>query len=310
MSLGIKAIGSYIPDNAIDNIKQAECFGETEEFIRTKIGAVKLPRMGGSQDTSDLAVAAVTDLFSRNEDLDPTQIDALVVVTQNPDACGLPHTSALVQAKLGLPTTVAAFDISLGCSGYVYGLYTLKGFLEASGLKNGILVTVDPYSKIVDPEDRVTALLFGDAATATWIGEKPKLELGLVKYGTDGSGADNLIVVDNKLKMNGRQVFNFAAVKVPPQIKGLIDESSIELDDVDLFCIHQGSGAIVDAIARRFGDSSKLFVKSIEDTGNTVSSSVPLILKNYIDDSDVKNVIVSGFGVGLSWATALLKRTF
>ena len=117
-------------------------------------------------------------------------LHALIVVTQNGDGEGLPHTAAIVQHKLGLPTRVAAFDISLGCSGFVYGLYALKGFLDATGGQNGIMVTADPYSKVIDREDRITSLLFGDAATATWLGESPIWQLGEVHFGTDGSGAE------------------------------------------------------------------------------------------------------------------------
>ena len=179
-------------------------------------------------------------------------IDVLIVVTQNGDEEGLPHTSAIVQDKLGLPTHVAAFDISLGCSGYVYGIYAIKGFMEAAGLKNGLLITADPYSKIVDPEDRNTTMLFGDAATATWMGEDATWQLGKAKFGTDGSGAPHLKVTDGVFFMNGRQVFNFALLKVPAHLHELLNESDLTSEDIDAFCIHQGSAAIVDAVARRF----------------------------------------------------------
>ncbi|WP_067865095.1 ketoacyl-ACP synthase III [Neptuniibacter marinus] len=309
MSIGLKSIGSYIPAASIDNIKQANKFGETEEFIKSKIGAVTLARKDDREETSDLAVKAIKALDEENEAFSLLAIEALVVVTQNPDGSGLPHTSAIVQNKLGLPTNIAAFDVSLGCSGYVYGLYILKGFMEASGLKNGLLVTVDPYSKIVDPDDRVTALLFGDAATASWLGEDSELNIKTVKYGTDGSGAEHLTSFNGRLHMNGRQVFNFAALRVPPQIKSVLSNSNLELSDIDLFCIHQGSNAIVDAISRRFGDSADKFLKDIEHTGNTISSSIPLLLKDQVHDNKVQNILISGFGVGLSWASALLSRS-
>lgn len=235
-------------------------------------------------------------------------VDVLIVVTQNGDEEGLPHTAAIVQDKLGLSTNVAAFDISLGCSGYVYGIYAIKGFMEAAGLKNGLLITADPYSKIVDPEDRNTTMLFGDAATATWMGEGAPWQLGKAKFGTDGSGAPHLKVTDGVFYMNGRQVFNFALLKVPAHLHELLDESGLKADDIDAFCIHQGSAAIVDAVARRFEGEPEKFIKDMVETGNTVSSSIPLLLEKHVLDSDWKRVALSGFGVGLSWGSAIIYR--
>jgi 3-oxoacyl-[acyl-carrier-protein] synthase-3 len=221
----------------------------------------------------------------------------------------LPHTSAIVQDKLGLSTNVAAFDISLGCSGYVYGIYAIKGFMEAAGLKNGLLITADPYSKIVDPEDRNTTMLFGDAATATWMGEDAIWQLGKAKFGTDGSGAPHLKVTDGVFFMNGRQVFNFALLKVPAHLHELLNQSGLTSQDIDAFCIHQGSAAIVDAVARRFENEPEKFIKDMVETGNTVSSSIPLLLEKHMFDSSWKRVAISGFGVGLSWGSALIHRT-
>jgi 3-oxoacyl-[acyl-carrier-protein] synthase-3 len=250
--IGIKSIASYIPAKGVDNYAQGAKFSKEEDFILGKIGSAFLPRKDAAQETSDLCVEAVNALFANNPQLKRESVDALIVVTQNGDEEGLPHTAAIVQDKLGLPTHVAAFDISLGCSGYVYGIYALKGFMEAAGLKNGLLVTADPYSKIVDPEDRNTTMLFGDAATATWMGEEASWQLGKAKFGTDGSGAPHLKVSNGVFFMNGRQVFNFALLKVPAHLHELLQESNLQAADIDAFCIHQGSAAIVDAVARRF----------------------------------------------------------
>jgi 3-oxoacyl-[acyl-carrier-protein] synthase III len=306
--IGIKAITSYVPPRTVDNIAQAQAFGESEDFIKNKIGAVLLSRKEEHQETSDLAAQAVQALFEKCPELGKTAIDAIVVVTQNPDGEGLPHTAAILQHKLGLPVTVAAFDISLGCSGYVYGLFVLKGFLEASGLENGILVTADPYSKIVDANDKVTSLLFGDAATATWLGKSPLWSLDAVAYGTDGSGSDYLKVGQGRLHMNGRQVFNFASLQVAPHIKQLLERENLSPEDIDLFCLHQGSAAILDAIAKRFGDLAERFVKDMMNTGNTVSSSIPLLLEKRAFHGETSRILISGFGVGFSWATAIISK--
>ncbi|NAT28722.1 ketoacyl-ACP synthase III, partial [Pseudomonas syringae pv. actinidiae] len=194
MMIGIKSIASYVPTAGVDNYAQGASFGKDEDFILGKIGSTFLPRKDAGQETSDLCVEAANTLFANNPQLKRESIDVLIVVTQNGDEEGLPHTAAIVQDKLGLSTNVAAFDISLGCSGYVYGIYAIKGFMEAAGLKNGLLITADPYSKIVDPQDRNTTMLFGDAATATWMGEGAAWQLGKAKFGTDGSGAPHLKV--------------------------------------------------------------------------------------------------------------------
>ena len=307
--IGIKSIAAYLPQQSIDNIEQGARFGESEEFIRTKIGATRLTRKSDSEETSDLAATAVNNLIE-NSELDLQQIDALIVVTQNGDGFGLPHTAAIVQDKLGLSSDVAAFDVSLGCSGFVYGLSILKGLMLETGLNNGLLVTSDPYSKVVDPEDRVTSLLFGDAATATWLSADADWTIGRPILATDGSGGGNLAVRNGRLTMNGRQVFNFTAMRVPLQIKKLLQQEKLEPADIDLYCIHQGSAAIVDAISRRFRDVKDRFVLDMDSTGNTVSSTIPLLLVRYLDDPGIHRILISGFGVGLSWASSILtKRT-
>ncbi len=307
--IGINSIAVYLPTESIDNVEQGAAFGETEDFIRRKIGATKLTRKAETQETSDLAVAAV-EALTASSGLRADQIDALVVVTQNPDGSGLPHTAAIVQSKLGLNENVAAFDVSLGCSGFVYGLSILKGLMRETGLENGVLITADPYSKVLDPEDRVTSLLFGDAATATWLSADAAWQIGKPLLATDGSGADNLRVCGGRLEMNGRQVFNFAALRVPPQINALLQAENLDPEDIDVYCIHQGSAAIVDAVSRRFRTVKDRFILDMDETGNTVSSTVPILLSRFMDKPGVSRILISGFGVGLSWASSILtKRT-
>ena len=306
--IGIRAIASHVPESRLDNLQQAEKFGETADFIQTKIGAIHLPIKDIGDEASDLAVKAVVALCDKHG-LSVNAIDALVVVTQNPDGVGLPHTAAIVQHKLNLSNQVAAFDISLGCSGYVYGLSIVRGLMEQAGLKNGVLVTADPYSRVINREDRVTSLLFGDAATATWLDETAEWSFGRPLLETDGAGSGSLYVDDNKqLHMNGRQVFNFAAVRVPQQIHRYLEVHGLIAQDIDMFCLHQGSAAIVDAISRRFPEVRDRFVKDIRETGNTVSSSIPLLLEKYVLDKNIDRALICGFGVGLSWATNVIEK--
>lgn len=305
--IGIRATASYVPENRLDNLRQAEKFGETPSFIKDKIGATVLPVKDAEQKTSDLALNAVERLCSQHG-LTKDLIDALVVVTQNPDGVGLPHTAAILHHKLDLPTTVAAFDISLGCSGFVYGLSIIRGLMEQAGLKNGVLVTADPYSRIIDREDRVTSLLFGDAATATWLCEECAWTFGYPLLETDGNGADTLCVDQGRLRMNGREVFSFAAVRVPQQISRWLSNHDLEPTDIDLFCLHQGSASIIDAISRRFPQVRDRFLKDMCETGNTVSSSIPLLLEKHVFGSALDRVLICGFGVGLSWATNVIQK--
>jgi 3-oxoacyl-[acyl-carrier-protein] synthase-3 len=305
--IGIRAICSYIPVTAIDNIEQGQSFGETENFIRSKIGALQLPRKEMSEETSDMAAKAVRKLVE-NANIALENVDVAVVVTQNGDGMGLPHTSAILQHKLGLRKTIPVFDISLGCSGYVYGLTILKGFMEASGFKNGVLVTADPYSKVIDPSDRITALLFGDAASATWMGENADWELCSCVYFSDGSGAEHLRVEGGILRMNGRQIFNFAVSNVPLHINTLLEKERLRPQDVDLFCLHQGSAAIVEAVARQFPSVQERFIIEMVETGNTVSSSIPLLLEKHLCRPEIKRILLSGFGVGLSLATTIIEK--
>lgn len=306
--IGIKAISSYIPQQTRDNLTQAGKFGKNEQFVRERIGALHLPIMEEDEDTSDLAVKAIERLL-RNACIEKSTIDCMILCTQNPDNLGLPHTSAIVQQKLGLSDGVAALDISLGCSGYVYGLVLIKGFMEVAGLKNGILVTADPYSKIIDSNDSNTAMLFGDAASATLLSNNPVYEIGASMFGTDGGGAQHLINKDGLLHMNGRQIFNFAAKRVPEQINKLLDNANLTIDDIDQFLLHQGSRYIVETLADKLQIPKNKTPILLEEVGNTVSSSIPLILEQSMQQADKIRLLLSGFGVGLSWGSVLLYRS-
>lgn len=303
--IGIKCIASYLPTDFIDNVEQGKFFGKSEEYIRTRIGAWKLPKKSDAEETSDLAVSAVNKLISKTS-LAFDKIELIALVTQNGDGQGLPHTSPIIQQKLGLDKNIATFDISLGCSGYVYGLAIVKGFLDASGLKNGILVTADPYSKIIDRTDRVTTLLFGDAATATWVGQDAEWDIKAPVYFTDGAAGCNLHANNGILCMNGRKVYNFAVTNVPLHIDHILKRECMRQEDIDAFCLHQGSAAIINSIAKHFPNVKDKFVISMGESGNTISSSIPALLEDRIHQKGLNNILISGFGVGLSIATTII----
>ena len=300
--IGITAIGYVLGPGRIDN---AERNIAEPELLEQKIGVRHIARRV-DEDTSDLAVAAVNDLQQRHP-FDAEKIECLIVVTQNPDGFGLPHTSAIVHDKLGLPETCAAFDISLGCSGFVYGLSVITAFMEQNGMARGLLVTSDPYSKVVDDNDRNTSLLFGDGAAATLVTDNPVWHAGRYIFGTAGKHRQALHVnEDRTLVMNGRTVFTFSATAVPPAITRTLAVNNVSLDDVDCFLLHQGSKYIVDTIAKRLGVTDRTAFHA-GDYGNTVSSSLPILLADVVPD-DAETILISGFGVGLSLGCTILRR--
>lgn len=306
--VGICALSSYVPPARVDLGEVAVRFGVNEDFLDKKTGYRRLARKAPEQDTSDLAAHAVQPLFDTRPWL-RERIGLLVVVTQNPDVRGLPHTAAILHAKLGLGPAVAAFDISLGCSGWVYGLSLAAAFMEANAIDHGLLVTADPYSKVLDPADKNTALLFGDAATATLLGrEAVRWNLGKFVFGTDGSKADHLRVdAQGRLSMNGTAVFTFSATRVPECIRQTLLRNDLTLDEVDRVLLHQGSRYIVDTIGTRIGAPEKTPFDA-NDIGNVVSSTLPLLLGSGRFDTD-RRVLVCGFGVGLSWAASVLTHS-
>lgn len=304
--MGIEAIAVYVPEQRVSNMELREQFEIEETFLTDKIGVVKRAVKGPDEDTSDMALKALENLLAQTG-LAREAIEALVVVTQNPDT-NLPHVSGLVHGKAGLAHDCAAFDLSLGCSGYVYGISVLQSFLKANELSRGVLITCDPYSKVIDPSDKGTVLLFGDAATATLLGPEPIFECESFLFGTQGDLSGSLVCKDETLHMNGRDVFNFAATIVPKHIEKLLAKANLAKEMVDCFLFHQGSRYIVETLGKRLGlDRAKVRV-DIEEIGNTISSSIPILLRKEIERKDVQTLVLCGFGVGLSWASCLCKR--
>jgi 3-oxoacyl-[acyl-carrier-protein] synthase III len=304
--IGIKAIGRFIAPGQVSNIARSAEAGKDEAFIRDKIGFESLARLPADQQTSDMCMAAFADL-QQGSTIQKDDVDCLIVCTQNPDAHGLPHTSAIVHKKLGLKHDVACFDISLGCSGYVYGLAVILAFMQANGLRNGLLFTADPYSRIIAPGNWDTDLLFGDAATATWIGAEPVYTCRPAMFATDGSLGHSITVPERggKLTMLGSNVFKFSMTVVPDQIHRYLQRESLSPDDIDLFLLHQGSRFIVENLARKMGLPQDKVPFEATQTGNTVSSSLPLLLQPRLASPPAR-ILMSGFGVGLSWATMVI----
>lgn len=306
--IGIKNIGVYIPEERISNIDKPQHAAVTTEFLTDKVGINKVSRKGKEEKTSDLCVAAVKNLMKREPSLDLKTIDFICVCTQNGDY-SLPQTSAIVHEKLEMSDACASFDISLGCSGYVYSILVAKSFMEANGLKKGLVITADPYSEIVDPNDKNTDLIFGDGAAATLMTDDPVYSIGKGAFYTDGTNHTKLIRYPEKaLYMSGRSVFNFAIRNVPNNIRQSLANNETEISDVDLFILHQGSKFIVDNLVERMELDPEKVPFAMQEYGNTVSSSIPIILCDHMDNPNNKKILISGFGVGLSIASTVLKK--
>lgn len=310
--IGIAGIGTYIPQNFESNTIKKDKFSITDEFIYTKLGIEQVSRKSAEEETSDLCVKAFYRLQGKHgKSFD--DIDCLVVCTQNPDSHGIPHTSAVVHGKLGLQDSCACFDISLGCSGYVYALSIVKAFMEANGMQSGLLFTSDPYSKIINPDDKDTVLLFGDAATVTLLQDATQREqIWMPKrfvFSTRGSEGDALHNRGGYIFMNGRVIFDFAVREVPLQVNKLLERVDMSIADIDLFMFHQGSKFIVDQLRRIMGLPDHKVPVKLFGQGNTVSSSLPLLMEGFQSTQDLQNIVMCGFGVGLSWASCLLRKS-
>lgn len=307
--IGIQSIFTEIPRVRLENAVREDELGLKEGTLEKRIGVRRIARKAPEQQASDLCVAAALKLFASGQ-ITRRHVDCVIVVTQNPDGHGLPQTSSIVHGKLMLKEQCAAFDVGLGCSGYVYGLSIAKSFMEANGRSCGLLFTADPYSPIIDPNDRRTALLFGDAATVTLLTDRPQWSIGTFDMGTNGLQCKALEVRnkrDGKLYMDGRAVLNFSMAKVPTSIRNAVESNGLDLDQVDRIVLHQGSRVVVESIGEVLRAPEKVGFY-VQDYGNTVSSSIPICLAENLSPSD-QIVGISGFGVGLSWASTVLTRT-
>ncbi|MCX6411809.1 MAG: ketoacyl-ACP synthase III [Actinobacteria bacterium] len=310
----IRGIGTYLPEKTVGNDELIERFDWDREFLEVKLGIHQRHIAAEGEGASDMGVAAAEDLFAKCPDFKREDVQLLIVCTQNPDY-GLPHTSALVQDRLSLPTTTACFDVGLGCSGFVYGLSIVHSMLETLNLTNALIVTSDPYSKVIDPADRGTSPLFGDGAAATWISRTGAGgQIGTFTFGTDGAGARNLIVEPDAdgvrcLSMNGRAIFEFMLERIPGDLERCAESNGLTTDEIDLFSLHQASAHMLGYVTKRMKLDPARVPIHMQDTGNLVSSSIPFLIARLAGQGDLagKTTLLSGFGVGLSWASTVVR---
>lgn len=334
MKAYIKAVEYYLPEKVLTNADIQKSFPDwTEEKIYQKVG-IKERHIAASHETAlDMAQKAAEKLFINNKGLREI-IDFVIFCTQSPDY-KLPTSACILQNRLGISQSSGAFDFNLGCSGYVYGLSIAKGYVVGGMAKNILLLTGETYSKYIHPEDKSNLSIFGDAASATVVSVDGKIEIGEFEFGTDGSGYEQLIVKtggakfsdsdakitedenghvvsDNHLFMDGQSIFSFTLKQVPKLIENVVKKNRLDKTDIDLYIFHQANVFILEFLRKKLKVDSRNFYYFIENVGNTVSSSIPIALSNAIAKKEInntKNIILAGFGVGLSWAGCVLKKT-
>jgi len=332
----ITALSYYLPANILDNKMISELHPEWSiDKIALKTGIEVRHISAEDEFASDMAYSAASALFSEY-DVDKHDIDFVLLCTQSPDHF-LPTTACLLQERLGLSKNCGALDFNLGCSGFIYGLGLAKALIQSDQAKNVLLITSETYTKYIHPNDKTNKTIFGDGAAAVLI-SKEKSDgmlngrIGNFVYGTDGSGASNLIVKnggarfknevgidlidengstvnDDYLYMDGKAIFNFTASEIPKLIKKGLDKNEISLDNVDLAIFHQANEYMLNVVRTRCNIAKEKFYVNFSDGGNTVSSTIPIALKRALNEgalANVKTLLLAGFGVGLSMGTTIV----
>jgi 3-oxoacyl-[acyl-carrier-protein] synthase-3 len=315
--------GYYLPSRRMDNETLEKQIDTTDEWIQERTGIRERRIAGPHESTATMAVEAAKAALQCSQ-LDPAKLDLIIVATITPDFI-FPATACLVQDAIGA-TQAAAFDVSAGCSGFVYALALADQAIRAGSARNVLVIGADTLSRFVNWQDRSTCVLFGDGAGAIVL-QASELPGGVVgtTWGCDGSGWELLYVpaggcrqpasaetVSNGLhylRMNGREVFRFAVGVVPRVTRALLEQLNMDVGDVDLFIPHQANARITAAVARQLGLENERVVDVIDWCGNTSAASIPIALCHAIETGRLKEgdlVVLAGFGAGLTWGAAAI----
>lgn len=330
MKAYIKAIEYYLPEKVLTNTEITERFPEwSAEKVASKVGITERHISDDNETAADMAYQAAEKLFKGNEGV-REQVDFLLLCSQSVDY-KLPSSSCILQNRLGLNTSCGAFDFNLGCSGYEYGLAVAKGLIFSGIAKNVLLLTAETYTKYIHPEDKGNMTIFGDAATASLISTDGFAEIGEFVLGTDGSGAEGLIVKtkgarnpnvtgnrvedengnihwDDHLFMDGKAIFDFTSDAVPAMTEKLLKKENLKQDDIDLWVFHQANKYMINYLRKLMCIDKDKFYVYMDKVGNTVSSTIPIALVEAKKEGRLHgNVLLAGFGVGLSWGGTIIR---
>ncbi len=323
MNAVIKAIEYHLPEKVVTNDQIAEQYPQWQvPQIAEKTGINTRHIAAEGELASDLGFLAARKLFESGA-VAPADIDFILLCTQSPDYI-LPTTACLLQSRLGIPTTAGALDFNLGCSGFVYGLSLAKGLVETGQARNLLLIMAETYSKHINPEDRTVRLIFGDGAAATLIqpDDSPHAGIGPFIFGTDGTGAANLIVRKGALRpddppkqtpylyMNGPEIFVFTLNTIPKVVHNLLAVAGKSIADIDLFIFHQANAYMLEHLRKRLEIPTEKFFVEVRDVGNTVSATIPIAIKQAQQAGRLRSgqlAMLVGFGVGYSWCATLIR---
>lgn len=330
----IRDIAIYVPDKILDNHMLANIYpGWSPEKIYEKTGILERRIAADGETAADMGRKAAEQLFEQGV-VAREEVDFLIFCTQAPDYI-LPTSACIMQHALGLQKSVGALDINLGCSGFVYALSLANGLIQSGAARCVLIITADTYSKFIHPLDKSVRTLFGDAAVATAVVADVDTEhtIGPFVFGTDGSGAQSLMVESggsriprsaetaiesedssgntrsrDNLFMDGAAVMAFTLREVPLAVARLRALSGVDVDDVDYYVLHQANRFMLDALRKKLGLPKEKMPMFIELVGNTVSSTIPLLLHDKLKSGELagRRIMLVGFGVGLSWAACML----
>lgn len=314
-------IATYFPQQVLTNEQLAQ-INPAYNFDRLaqKIGINARHVASETETVLDLAYQACKKLFTT---VDANTVDYILLCTQSPNYF-FPTTACLLQDKLGLRTDIGALDFNLGCSGYVYGLSMAKSLIKGGMAKNVLLVTAETYTKHIHPSDMVNRAIFGDAATATLVNEAVAAALMNFDFGTDGAGGEHLNVkggagaqnfnhkhsLEESFYMNGSKVFEFTLSRIPQSIQQCLLKNHLDISDINYTILHQANQYMIKQLQKKCALPPTKVHNNVLTTGNTVSNSIPIALKQSLDNTLINKgdyVLLCGFGVGLSWATTIIK---
>jgi len=304
--INVAGISVAVPKNELQLMSLGQQFGEKEvKRIMMSTGVESVRIAPESVKASDMCLAAAEGLI-RKLHVDRSDIDAIVFVSQTPDY-RMPATSAILQHRLGLNKKALAFDINYGCSAYIYGLFQASMLINAGGCSKVLVCAGDTITRFLDPNDQKVRLVFGDAGSATLV-EKGNHSASF-SIMTDGLGYDRLIIdkkdgQDDYLFMDGSAIMEFALREVPPIFNDVIQQLSWDKDDVGLVALHQANQFMVDYLRKKLKLPKEKVPVAVKHYGNTGPASIPLVLCHTVDQfsqSQKEKVVLSGFGVGLSW---------
>ncbi len=320
---GILGLGFYVPEKTLDNKDLENIVDTTDEWIKTRTGIENRYIAAENQSTLDLAIPACEKALD-SSGVAPCDLDLIIVATVTPHML-FPATACLLQDYFGA-TKAAAFDLEIGCSGFIYGLIVATQFIENGTAKNILVVGSETLSKITDWEDRNTCVLFGDGAGAAVLGPVEKGGILSHDFGCDGSGGHFLDMpaggsylpashktVDDRLhyiKMDGNQVFKFAVRIMEQSVNTTLAKVGLTGGDIDLLVPHQANIRIIESSRRRLEVPEEKVYVNLAKYGNTSSASVPIAFAEAMEKNMLKtddNIVLVGFGAGLSWGSVLIQ---